>query len=112
MASTTLSKKTEGLCCVSMKYKDREYKNVKLSLLPHMCADVILGHDSLNQHSEVFIPFEGDGLLFQFVVKRLLTLRPIHSSKTSHQTANQSKQNLVGTLQQINCSSNRKFSNP
>ena len=70
MASTTLSKKTEGLCCVSMKYKDREYKNVKLSLslLPHMCADVILGHDSLNQHSEVFNPFEGDGPLFQFVV--------------------------------------------
>ena len=61
MASTTLSKKTEGLCCVSMKYKDREYKNVKLSLLPHLCADVILGHDFLNQHSEVFIPFEGDG---------------------------------------------------
>ena len=61
MASTTLNKKTEGLCCVSMKYKDREYKNVKLSLLPHLCADVIPGHEFLNQHSEVFIPFEGDG---------------------------------------------------
>ena len=38
MASTTLSKKTEGLCYVSMKYKDREYKNCKLSLSCHICV--------------------------------------------------------------------------
>ena len=44
-------------CVRKLKVTDREFKNVKLSLslLPHLCADVILGHDFLNQHSEVFI---------------------------------------------------------
>ena len=39
--------------------KDRHYTQ-KLSLLPDLCADIILGHDFLCRHSEVSFPFDGD----------------------------------------------------
>ena len=58
MASTSLTKETLGHCIVPLSYKHRQY-NQKLSLLPDLCADVILGHDFLNKHSEVRFPFHG-----------------------------------------------------
>ena len=58
MASTSLTKKTQGHCIVPLLYKDRNYTQ-KLSLLPDLCADVVLGHDFLGKHSEVCFPFEG-----------------------------------------------------
>ena len=59
MASTGLTKKTQGHCLVDLNYKDQLYKNTKLSILPDLCADVILGHDFLSQHSGLCIPFKG-----------------------------------------------------
>ena len=58
MASTSLTKKTQGHCLVPLTFKNRKYTQ-KLSLLPDLCSDVILGHDFLNQHSEVSFPFNG-----------------------------------------------------
>ena len=58
MASTSLTKKTQGHCIASLTYKDRQYTQ-KLSLLPDLCADVILGHDFMSQHSEICFPFNG-----------------------------------------------------
>ncbi|GFR58712.1 retrovirus-related Pol polyprotein from transposon opus [Elysia marginata] len=58
MASTGLTKKTQGHCIDPLFYKDRHYAQ-KLSLLPDLCADVILGHDFLGKHSEVCFPFDG-----------------------------------------------------
>ena len=58
MASTSLTKKTQGHCIVPLSYKDGLYTQ-KLSLLPDLCADVILGHDFLDKHSEVCFPFDG-----------------------------------------------------
>ena len=58
MASTSLTKKTQGHIIASMTYKERHYKQ-KLSLLPDLCADVILGHDFMSQHSEICFPFNG-----------------------------------------------------
>ncbi|GFR97398.1 retrovirus-related Pol polyprotein from transposon opus [Elysia marginata] len=51
-------RKTQGYCIVPLFYKDRHYTQ-KLSLLPDLCADVILGHDILGKHSEVCFPFDG-----------------------------------------------------
>ena len=58
MASTSLTKKTQGHCIVPLSYNGRMYTQ-KLSLLPDLCADVILGHDFLGKHSEVNFPFDG-----------------------------------------------------
>ena len=58
MASTSLTRKTQGHCIIPLTYRDRQYTQ-KLCLLPDLCADIILGHDFLGQHSEVRFPFNG-----------------------------------------------------
>ena len=58
MASTSLTKKTQGHCVLPLTFKDRHYFQ-KLSLLSDLCADIILGHDFLSRHSEVSFPFDG-----------------------------------------------------
>ena len=42
-----------------LKLKDQHYNEVKLSILPNLCSDVILGHDFLKKHEKVEILFEG-----------------------------------------------------
>ena len=59
MASTTLSSFTLGHCVLSLRFKDRFYPSVKLSVLDNLCTDVLLGHDFLRQHRSIEIPFEG-----------------------------------------------------
>lgn len=60
MASTSLSSVTTGHCFVKLRYRNTEYPSVKLSLLPNLCSDVLLGHDFLRQHKQVVIPFNGE----------------------------------------------------
>ena len=64
MASTTLTKETQGHCSVKLKYEDRIYRDFRLSVLPDLCADVILGHDFLNMHSKLSLSFSGNGAPF------------------------------------------------
>ena len=45
LASTNHSSKTEGHCFVNLIFKNSSYNDVKLSLLPNLCSDVLLGHD-------------------------------------------------------------------
>ena len=59
MANKSLSTQTEGFCYLSILYKDSLYPNFKLSVMPNLCADVLLGHDFLKLHSKVEIPFGG-----------------------------------------------------
>ena len=59
MASTSLTKQTQGHSVLPLRIQDRHYSQ-KLSLLPDLCADIILGHDFLCKHSEVSFPFEGN----------------------------------------------------
>lgn len=60
MASTCFSSSTQGHCIVELKYRSTVYSHVKLSVLPDLCADVLLGHDFLRQHEKVEIPFAGN----------------------------------------------------
>ena len=60
MASTNLTKQTSGHCNVKLTYKDKTYKGVKLSLLPNLCSEVILGHDFLKVHSDLIMSFKGN----------------------------------------------------
>ena len=44
MASTAHSTKALGHCVVTIELTDHSYSNVELTVLPDLCADVILGH--------------------------------------------------------------------
>ena len=60
LASTTRTTKIQGYVETLMSYKNQKYKQVKLSLLPNACAEVILGHDFLERHKSVEISFKGE----------------------------------------------------
>lgn len=59
MASTSLSSYTEGQCFLTLGYRDALYPDFKLSVMPDLCADLLLGHDFLKLHEKVEIPFGG-----------------------------------------------------
>ena len=59
MASTNFCSQTLGHIFVSVILNDSSYHNVKLSLLPNLCADVLLGHDFLNRHQKFETSFSG-----------------------------------------------------
>ncbi|MGL4482017.1 MAG: RNase H-like domain-containing protein, partial [Lactococcus garvieae] len=82
MASTHLTARTLGHCNVSIKHKNSYYPCVKLSVLSSLCADVLLGHDFLKQHSSLHIPFEGDKP--QFSICALAAARVDPPSLFSH----------------------------
>ncbi|GAA48338.1 retrovirus-related Pol polyprotein from transposon opus [Clonorchis sinensis] len=60
MASTSLSCRTTGYACVSVRYRDTSYNGLKLFVMPNLCTDVLLGHDFLGLHGKVEISFGGD----------------------------------------------------
>lgn len=47
MATSSLCSHMQGYCIVQITMKNRSYSNVRLSVLPDLCSDVILGHDFL-----------------------------------------------------------------
>ena len=59
MASTSLHSNIAGYCHADIKLSNYEYPKAKLSVLPNLCADVIIGHDILKQHSKIEVNFGG-----------------------------------------------------
>ena len=59
MASTNHQSETKGHCFINFTYNHSEYKDIKLSILPGLCADILLGHDFLGQHTSMEISFKG-----------------------------------------------------
>ena len=59
MASTNHCTTSKGHCFATFKYQDTVYRNIRLSLMPGLCSDVLLGHDFLNQHKSLEISFKG-----------------------------------------------------
>ncbi|KAK3745311.1 hypothetical protein RRG08_014459 [Elysia crispata] len=68
MASSNLSSVTQGHCFVNLNYQGQKYNNVKLSLLPGLCSDIILGHDFLDQHKRLEISFKGEKPTFSVCI--------------------------------------------
>ena len=64
MASVDLSSTTKGHCLVSLQHQDQTYNNFRLSVLPGLCTDLILGHDFLDQHQGLQMPFRGKKPIF------------------------------------------------
>ena len=59
MALSSLSTKIHGYCRVNMIFQNQKYTNITLSILPNLCADIILGQAFMKQHSNITIPFGG-----------------------------------------------------
>jgi RNase H-like domain found in reverse transcriptase/Integrase core domain/Reverse transcriptase (RNA-dependent DNA polymerase)/Aspartyl protease len=73
MASSSLSAKTVGYCKVDLIFDGRMYNDVRLTILPGLCADVILGQDFQQQHKSLTVHYGGD--LPSIVLCGLTTLR-------------------------------------
>ena len=59
MASTALTATVQGRCVVQMEVKKHTYKDLSLAVMQDLCADIILGHDFLQLHESVAVPFGG-----------------------------------------------------
>ena len=60
MASSSLSAKMKGYCSAIIVLHDHTYENVKLYVLPNLCADVILGQNWQSNHESVRIKYGGE----------------------------------------------------
>jgi len=59
MASTSLSSSLKGCVKVRLQILEHTYNDVKLSILPNLCTDLIVGHDILKSHSRLDLTFGG-----------------------------------------------------
>ena len=59
MATSAFSTKMVGYCLTDITLKGRQYSNVKLYILPNLCADVILGQNWQAQHESITIHYGG-----------------------------------------------------
>ena len=53
MASTALSANVTGTCMTKLEYQNQKFTNLHLSVLPGLCADLILGLDFQSQHENI-----------------------------------------------------------
>ena len=59
MATTLLSTKIEGFCTVTLNYQGHTYKDFRVSVMPGLCSDLILGLDFQSQHASVTFKYGG-----------------------------------------------------
>ena len=59
MAESSVQVNSIGYAAVNITLKDFLYKDVKLTILDHLCCDVIIGQDILCQHENLVIAFGG-----------------------------------------------------
>ena len=59
MANTSFHSKSMGVCREKFTVRGHEYQGLELSILPDLCADVILGKDLLKLHEPVTFEYGG-----------------------------------------------------
>ena len=59
IASSSLKASIKGNCTVDLSLLGEWYPDVKLSVLPHLCSDIVLGQDFMSQHSTISFAFGG-----------------------------------------------------
>ncbi|XP_048582652.1 uncharacterized protein LOC125561897 [Nematostella vectensis] len=57
--SSTGAIKVSGTCTVDLTYQGRRYEGLKFSVLPGLCADLILGVDFQSKHESVIFQYKG-----------------------------------------------------
>ena len=60
LASTSSHIKLMAYCTCTLVMGTERYVNFRLNILPNLCANVILGHDFMSQHSTFSIDFNGN----------------------------------------------------
>ena len=59
MASTSFSTQTTGFCTADIQFNGRVYESVRLTVLPQLCANIILGQDFQKLHESVTLAYGG-----------------------------------------------------
>lgn len=59
MATSLSSAEVSGTCAVDLSYQGRHYEDLRLSVLPGLCADLILGLDFQSRHESVVFQYGG-----------------------------------------------------
>lgn len=59
MASTALSANVTGTCTTNLEYQNQKYTNLRLLVLPGLCADLILGLDFQSRHESITFQYGG-----------------------------------------------------
>eukprot|EP00794_Sanderia_malayensis_P013431 gene13431-14811_t len=59
MATSSLTSKTTGSCSVNIHYQGQTYKNVRLTVMPGLCSDLILGLEFQSQHDSATFKYGG-----------------------------------------------------
>lgn len=60
MASTALSANVTGTCPTNLEYQGQKYTILDPSVLPGLCADLILGLDFQSQHESITFQYGGN----------------------------------------------------
>lgn len=60
MASTSLNSEINEVCLAKLELSGHVYEDVKLYVMKNLCADVIIGHDILRNHSSLEMTFGGN----------------------------------------------------
>lgn len=60
LASLDHTSSVEGMCIATLKIRKHTYKKQPLLIVNRLCADVILGHDILKNHSSLELDFGGN----------------------------------------------------
>jgi predicted aspartyl protease len=60
MANSSLSSDIAGCCILTIKLHSHIYQNVDVLVMKNLCAEFLIGHDILKNHSSVEIEFSGD----------------------------------------------------
>ena len=58
-AQSSLSARTLGFCMVDLELGGKQYSKIRLSILPGLCADLLLGLDFQKQHQSVIFHLGG-----------------------------------------------------
>jgi predicted aspartyl protease len=77
MASSSHVTPITSFCKVKVQLNNNSYSNVKLNVLPDSCADIILGHDVLNQHSGLHISFGGSKPTLEICAVACANIEPV-----------------------------------
>ena len=59
MATSSLVTNITGYCQANLEYQGRTYENLRLTVLPDLCADLILSLDFQSRHKNVVFNYGG-----------------------------------------------------
>ena len=76
MVQSSLSAKTLGFCMANLTLEGKQYTKVCLSILPGLCADLILGFDFQKQHQSIIFHHGGPQLPLEVCGFSVLKVEP------------------------------------